>query len=100
MARTGVLEMPGPKEKQVGGHAVVAVGYDNPSQRFIVRNSWGRSWGQKGYFTMPYGYVTNFQLAQDFWAIYAVEKNGRGASRRRTSTKKAAPRRRPRAIAH
>ena len=100
VASTGIVNMPGPKEKQVGGHAVVAVGYDNATQRFTVRNSWGRSWGQKGYYTMPYAYVTSAQLAQDFWAIYAVEKNGRGASRRRTSTKKAAPRRRRRAIAH
>jgi C1A family cysteine protease len=90
VARTGVLEMPAPREKQVGGHAVVAVGYDNPSQRFIVRNSWGTSWGQKGYYTMPYGYVANSQLAQDFWAIYAVEKNGQGGARRRATTKSTA----------
>jgi C1A family cysteine protease len=90
VARTGVLEMPAPREKQVGGHAVVAVGYDNPSQRFLVRNSWGTSWGQKGYYTMPYGYVTNSQLAQDFWAIYAVEKSGQGGARRRATTKSTA----------
>jgi C1A family cysteine protease len=95
VARTGVVDMPRPKEKQVGGHAVVAVGYDNPSQRFLVRNSWGRNWGQKGYCTMPYAYVTNPQLAMDFWAIYAVEKNGQnGARRRARTTKKATARRR------
>ena len=82
VARTGVVDMPGPKEKQVGGHAVLAVGYDNASQRFTARNSWGRSWGQKGYYTMPYAYVTNFQLAMDFWAVYAVEKNGQAAKKR------------------
>lgn len=85
VARTGVVDMPGPKEKQVGGHAVVAVGYDNAQQRFLVRNSWGRAWGQKGYCTMPYAYLTNWQLAQDFWAIYAVEKNGQATRRRRTT---------------
>jgi C1A family cysteine protease len=84
VARTGVLDMPRAKEKQVGGHAVVAVGYDNAAQRFTVRNSWGGKWGQKGYFTMPYAYVTNPQLATDFWAIYAVEKNGQAARRTRT----------------
>ena len=84
VARTGVVDMPGPKEKQVGGHAVVAVGYDNAAQRFTVRNSWGKSWGQKGYYTMPYAYVTNPQLAMDFWAIYAVEKNGQAAKKRAT----------------
>jgi C1A family cysteine protease len=86
VARTGVVDMPKPKEKQVGGHAVVAVGYDNASQRFTVRNSWGRRWGQKGYYTMPYAYVTNPQLAMDFWAIYAVEKNGEATRKRRTRT--------------
>jgi C1A family cysteine protease len=82
VARTGVVNMPGPREKQVGGHAVVAVGYDNSTQRFTVRNSWGKSWGQKGYCTMPYAYVTSSQLAQDFWAIYAVEKDGQAIKKR------------------
>jgi len=95
VARTGVVDMPSAKEKQVGGHAVVAVGYDNAAQRFLVRNSWGRNWGQKGYCTMPYAYVTNPQLAMDFWAIYAVEKDGANGGRRRArATKKAATKRR------
>ena len=94
-ARTGVVDMPAAKEKQVGGHAVVAVGYDNAAQRFLMRNSWGRNWGQKGYFTMPYAYLTSPQLAMDFWAIYAVEADGQNGARRRTrTTKKAAARRR------
>ena len=40
VGRTGVLKMPKPKEGVVGGDAVLAVGYDDQSQRFIVRNSW------------------------------------------------------------
>jgi C1A family cysteine protease len=74
VARTGVVPMPSRGEKLLGGHAVLAVGYDDPSQRFIVRNSWGPNWGQQGYFTMPYAYVTNPQLAQDFWTIEVVEE--------------------------
>jgi C1A family cysteine protease len=46
VAKTGVLDMPGPKEKVVGGHAVLAVGYDDSSQRFTVRNSWGKDTSQ------------------------------------------------------
>lgn len=88
VARTGVVDMPAAKEAQVGGHAVVAVGYDNSSQRFLCRNSWGASWGQKGYFTMPYAYVTNAQLAMDFWAIYAVEKDSAARPRTRTAAKR------------
>jgi len=69
VANTGVVPMPGPGEKVVGGHAVVAVGYDDATQRFIVRNSWGNQWGMQGYCTMPYGYLTDTNLADDFWTI-------------------------------
>jgi C1A family cysteine protease len=73
VAKTGVVNMPGPKEKLLGGHAVMAVGYDDSTQRFIVRNSWGNKWGIKGYFTMPYAYLTDSNLADDFWTIRLVE---------------------------
>ena len=73
VAKTGVLDMPAPSEQVVGGHAVLAVGYDDKSQRFIVRNSWSEKWGQKGYFTMPYAYLTQSNLADDFWTIRLVE---------------------------
>ena len=69
VAKSGVVPMPAPTEKVLGGHAVVAVGYDDSTQRFIVRNSWGPGWGQNGYFEMPYLYVTSSSLASDFRAI-------------------------------
>ncbi len=69
VAKTGVLNMPGPQEKVQGGHAVLAVGYDDAAQRFTVRNSWGKDWGIKGYFTIPYTYLTTTNLADDFWTI-------------------------------
>ncbi|MGD0362535.1 MAG: C1 family peptidase, partial [Bryobacteraceae bacterium] len=47
----------------------VAVGYDDATQQFIVRNSWGDAWGLKGYCMMPYGYLTDANLADDFWTI-------------------------------
>jgi len=75
VAKTGVLNLPKKNEQTVGGHAVMAVGYDDKTKRFIVRNSWGTSWGQKGYFTMPYEYVLNAGLADDFWTIRLVEEN-------------------------
>jgi C1A family cysteine protease len=73
VAKTGELNLPGPKEKLLGGHAVLAVGYDDKTQRFIVRNSWGPKWGKKGYFTMPYGYLTDSNLADDLWTIRLIE---------------------------
>jgi len=70
--RTGVVPMPAHGEEVVGGHAVVAVGYSNDEQRFRVRNSWGEAWGQDGYCTMPYAYLTSRSLSSDFWTIQEV----------------------------
>lgn len=74
VGRTGMMPMPQPHEAVMGGHAVLAVGYDDTHQVFIVRNSWGDHWGDKGYFYMPYSYITNQDLAVDFWTITMVEQ--------------------------
>jgi len=73
VARSGRVPMPKPKEKMIGGHAVLAVGYDHPREHFIVRNSWGSKWGQRGYCTMPYSYVLDGNLCDDFWLIRLVQ---------------------------
>ena len=88
VARTGVVPMPRRKEKQLGGHAVVAVGYDDAKQSFIVRNSWGTQWGQRGYGTMPYSYLTSEMLAADFWAISTVEQDDSKARPAKKGAKK------------
>ena len=69
VAQTGHAPMPGPADALIGGHAVVAVGYDDSVQVFFVRNSWGDGWGMKGYFTLPYAYLTQRNLSSDFWTI-------------------------------
>jgi len=51
---------------------VMAVGYDDSRQWFLMRNSWGTGWGMKGYFTMPYAYLLSPGLSQDFWTIRLV----------------------------
>ncbi|MDK2745498.1 MAG: C1 family peptidase [Nitrospira sp. BO4] len=73
VAKTGQLDLPKPSEKQIGGHAVLAVGYDEQAQRILVRNSWGADWGIQGYFTMPYDYISNDNLADDFWTLRMIE---------------------------
>ena len=65
--RTGVVSMPTKKEIAIGGHAVMAVGYNQKKKRFLVRNSWGESWGMSGYCTMPFEYLET--LAGDFWTV-------------------------------
>ncbi|MCX6287759.1 MAG: C1 family peptidase [Bacteroidetes bacterium] len=75
VARTGVVELPGQGEHVIGGHAVLAVGYDDIARRCLVRNSWSDQWGMKGYFTMPYDYLLNENLSDDFWTIRLVENN-------------------------
>lgn len=66
---TGVMTMPNKTDKKLGGHAVMAVGYDDIDECFIIRNSWSDKWGDKGYFYMPYEYILDNNLASDFWVI-------------------------------
>ena len=74
VAKIGAVPMPdGGTEKQLGGHAVLAVGYDETRQHFIVRNSWGTGWGIKGYCTFPYTYLLDANLCEDFWTVRLVE---------------------------
>ncbi|MBS1946227.1 MAG: C1 family peptidase [Bacteroidetes bacterium] len=72
VARTGKMPMPKPTEKVEGGHAVMAVGYNDAKGVAIVRNSWGTGWGDKGYFYMPYAYIASNNLCDDFWTIRLV----------------------------
>jgi C1A family cysteine protease len=71
---SGNVPMPGwVFDAVLGGHAVLLVGYDDSTQLFRFRNSWGTGWGQAGYGTLPYAYVTNDNLADDFWTVRLIE---------------------------
>jgi C1A family cysteine protease len=66
---TGMMPMPARGEKILGGHAVLAVGYDNVKQAFKIRNSWG-NWGLGGYFWMPFSFVTSGNYVDDLWTCH------------------------------
>lgn len=73
VTKTGMMPYPNTKkERLLGGHAVCLVGYDDSTQRFIGKNSWGVSWGDRGYFYLPYQVIQNTQMSGDFWVITGV----------------------------
>jgi C1A family cysteine protease len=70
VAKTGMMPMPNPEvEELLGGHAVLAVGYDDEKRLFKIRNSWGERWGEFGYFYMDYSYIADKRFCSDFWVV-------------------------------
>lgn len=77
MAKTGLLRMPG-SDKKISEHAVWAYGYDDNIKIWdqkggvFIRNSWAEDWGSHGNFVMPYAFISDPELASDFWAIRSI----------------------------
>lgn len=71
MASSGIMQMPGPNEKIVGGHATVIIGWDDSMGAWLIKNSWGVNWGLQGNFWMPFDWLLN--MASDLWTLYAVK---------------------------
>lgn len=67
-----LIPMPKPGDYVLGGHAVVAVGYDDTQKLLLIRNSWGTGWGNAGYGLLPYDYILT-GLADDFWNLVQEE---------------------------
>jgi len=82
--RTGKIPFPCSNERVEGGHAIVAMGYDDKMEirnadsdvstkgALLIRNSWGESWGDGGYGWLPYDYLLK-ELAADFWSMLKQE---------------------------
>jgi C1A family cysteine protease len=71
---TGDIPFPSSGDSLLGGHAIVAVGYDDNKKigeckgALLIRNSWGTAWGENGYGWLPYDYILK-GLAVDFWSL-------------------------------
>lgn len=70
----GIIPMPKADSRDEGGHAVCAVGYNDKTKLIKFRNSWGTDVGDKGYYYIPYEYITNPNLSDDFWTIRLVRE--------------------------
>ena len=68
VAKTGRIPLPVAKERYLGGHAMLAVGYDDDDKTLLVRNSWGEAWGDKGYGHLPYA-AFGRGLVRDGWTV-------------------------------
>ena len=80
----GKIPFPCPNDKVAGGHAIMAVGYDDSlviknancgtstTGALLIRNSWGTGWGDGGYGWLPYDYVLR-GLAVDWWSLISQE---------------------------
>ena len=73
---TGIIPYPNKLEEQIlGGHAMCMYGYDDTNQYFILRNSWGISWGNQGNGYLPYQYASDPELTLEMWAITSFKNN-------------------------
>jgi C1A family cysteine protease len=66
-ARTGIVKVPKKGERLLGGHAILAVGYNDHIRHVTIRNSWGAAWGAAGYGFLPYTYFSKAGLVNDLW---------------------------------
>jgi C1A family cysteine protease len=68
VADTGIMPVPAPNERRLGGHEVLCLGYDRAQQLALIENSWGDVWGQRGYFWMPFAVITSPDT--DLWMVH------------------------------
>ena len=75
VTKTGIVPMPTSKDSMLGGHCMLVVGWKliNNQRYFIIQNSWGKNWGDKGYCYIPFAYMGNKRLVSDLWTIRLEE---------------------------
>lgn len=67
VAKTGIIPLPGGSLE--GGHATDIVGMDDTKRLAKIRNSWGTTWGVKGYGYLPYEFLQDRNLSDDYWVV-------------------------------
>ena len=76
----GRVPMPGVdgerRDPPAGGHTMLGVGYRDEERIFIVRNSWGKHWGEGGYCFLPYDYVTSPRFTDECWMLRSLRAAG------------------------
>lgn len=78
--KTGKIPMPSPRERIIGGHALMFTGYNDETKEFKFANSWGSDWGDNGFGYLKYDYVMNvgapsyrpYFFSNDLWSIDKV----------------------------
>lgn len=76
-AQTGAMPRPDQLPPQVqppSGHAMIIVGYDLADKTYLVRNSWGPMWADRGYCRIPFETMDTWARAEEFWTIGAIEQ--------------------------
>lgn len=76
--KTGIVPIPDTKNESIlGGHCMLIVGYDDKKKLVKVLNSWGSDWGDNGYCYIPYEYIMNDKLCDEFLFINGLNDNGK-----------------------
>jgi C1A family cysteine protease len=68
-----VMPDPDLSTSAIGGHCMALVGYDSGKKQFLVRNSWGKSWGDNGHHWVSEKYICDLSLTDDVWVLKKVE---------------------------
>jgi C1A family cysteine protease len=76
-AKSAKLRLPRKSDTRIGGHALIAVGYDSAKNAFLTRNSLGRDYARNGFFWIPDAYFADAELTYDFWVVDGVGGGGR-----------------------
>ena len=71
--KTGIIPTPKRKEELLGGHAVVACGYDKKKKMVRFHNSWGIKWGDGGYGYAPFDYLKASSVSTGFWGGWEIK---------------------------